>query len=123
MWHHVFWLQEGPQSLQDSAAAAHSQVLQVDHGGILLCRGHVYQGKGHFSFVNLEPILCGKRHATRSAGSRELFALTLAHPDQSPGLRSVECRSAQAVSIPYNMDHEQLMAITSADADPSLRGR
>lgn len=123
MWHHVFWLQEGPQSLQDSAAAAHSQVLQVDHGGILLCQGHVYQGKGHFSFVNLEPILCGKRHATRSAGSRELFALTLAHPDQSPGLRSVECRSAQAVSIPYNMDHEQLMAITSADADPSLRGR
>jgi len=53
-------------------------------------RGMLIRGKGHFCLPQPEPILCGEEE--QGADSRELselFAFTLAHPDQSPGMRSL----------------------------------
>ena len=53
-------------------------------------RGMFVKGKWHFCLPNPEAILYGEEaQGSESRKLSELFAFTLAHPDQSPGIRSL----------------------------------
>lgn len=84
----------------------------MDHGGLLLYTGSSDQGvfvrgSGHFCLPKPGPIL-REEEAEGSEGKelRELFACTLTHPDQSPGIRSLCVRQTPSNKT-WRIGHQQ----------------